>query len=509
MNPLLKMRNITNVFPGVVANDKVDFILDRGEIRALVGENGAGKSTLMKSLYGMIQPVSGEIFIKGETVSIKNPNDAILMGIGMIHQHFMLIPTLSVLENIIIGVAPIKNGVFIDSRLARDKVKQLMNKYNLHVPIDVIVKNLSVGDKQRVEILKALFREVDILILDEPTAILTPQETAVLFRMMKEWSASGKAIVFISHKLREVKEVADSITIMRKGRVTGNAVNKNITEHEIATLMVGREVSLKVDKAEAKPGNVVLETEALFINNSQNLSAVKGLNIKVRSGEIVGIAGVEGNGQHELIETLAGMWPSQSGTMRFKKVDFTHKTIKERMKMGIVHVPEDRLKTGLCGELSLWENLISGRLSNERFSKGKGLFFRFKNITEFSKTMIEDFQIKIPDHNYALKTLSGGNQQKAVLARELSREPQLLLIAQPTRGVDMGAIEFIHKELVALRDRGCAILLVSADLQELINISDRMMVMYEGQIVGEIPEEPYDEKEIGYLMAGLNREVTQ
>jgi simple sugar transport system ATP-binding protein len=509
MNLFIEMSKITNVFPGVIANEDVDFNLKRGEIRALVGENGAGKSTLMKSLYGMIQPTSGEIRIKGELVTIKSPNDAISMGIGMIHQHFMLIPTLTTLENIIMGVTPVKYGVFIDGKAAKNKVEQLMDKYNLHVPIDVLVQDLSVGDKQRVEILKALFREVDILILDEPTAILTPQETTVLFKMMKEWAAAGKAIVFISHKLREVKEVADSITIMRKGKITGNAVNDDITEHEIATLMVGREVSMKVEKQQAVPGDVVLETIDLNVNDNQHLSAVKDFSLKVRAGEIVGVAGVEGNGQHELIEALAGMWPAKAGQMLFKGDDFIHRSIRSRMDLGIVHVPEDRLKTGLCSEMSLWENLISGRLENIKFSRGKGLFFRFKSIADFSKKMIEDFRIKIPDHNYTLKTLSGGNQQKVVIARELSREPQLLLISQPTRGVDMGAIEFIHKELVALRDRGCAILLVSADLQELMNISDRMIVMYEGEIVGEIPEEPYDENEIGYLMAGLQKEVVK
>lgn len=505
MNSCVNMQQITTIFPGVIANDHVDFSLEKGEIRALVGENGAGKSTLMNALYGMVQPASGEIFIRGKKEEIKSPSDAIGLGIGMIHQHFMLVPDLTALENIILGLTPKRNGIFIDYRSARVQVEQLMSTYRLRVPLDSQVRFLSVGDKQRVEILKALYTDVEILILDEPTAILTPQETEVLFDMMKGWASAGKTIVFISHKLREVKAISDTVTIMRQGVVTGNAQNSDISEHDIARLMVGRDVTMVVEKTPSQPKETILQTQALYVDNNRGLPAVENLDLDIKAGEIVGIAGVEGNGQHELIESLTGMWPVKSGRMLFKGKNVTSLSIKERMDYGIVHIPEDRIKTGLCTQMSLWENLMLGRQNDRQFALGRGVAFKFSSVAEFSKEMIEKFRIKIPNHTYPLKTLSGGNQQKVVIAREFSRNPSLLIVSQPTRGVDMGAVEFIHRELITMRDRGCAILLVSADLQELMNISDRLLVMYEGKIVGEYSQPPYDEHEIGYLMAGLNK----
>lgn len=506
MKPYIEMRNIRNEFPGVVANDDVCISFTKGEIRAVVGENGAGKTTLMKTLYGMQHPDRGDIYINGQIQKLQSPHDAINKGIGMIHQHFMLVSSLTALENIILGVAPRKQLVFIDYGDARRKIESLIRRYNLAVPLDVKIQDLAVGDCQRIEILKALYRDVDVLILDEPTAILTPQETEGLFQVMKEFAKAGKTIVFISHKLREVKAIADSITVMRKGKIVGTTPASEVTEHDIARMMVGREVLFKVEKEPPTPGTVVLEVRNLEVRNRRNLPAVRGINFHVRTNEIVGIAGVEGNGQHELIECLSGMWPTRGGSVIYNGNDITHSTVYQRREAGIAHIPEDRLKTGLCAEISLWENLLMGYHKDPPYVRMKGLKLNHKYITRFASKLIEKFDIKVPNSSYLLKTLSGGNLQKTVLAREISHEPQLLIVSQPTRGVDMGAIEFIHKEIVAMRDQGCAILVVSADLQELMNLTDRILVMYDGEIVGETGSDEYDEHQIGYWMAGLHGE---
>ena len=503
MNPFIEMRNITKVFPGVIANDDVCFSLSRGEIRAVVGENGAGKTTLMKILYGMYIPDEGEILLDGCVQNIRSSHDAIRLGIGMIHQHFMLIPTLTALENIILGVAPRKYLFFIDTESARTKIQSLMDHFNLSVPLNVKVQDLSVGDRQRIEILKELYRDVNILILDEPTAILTPQEADGLFKVMREFANAGKTIVFISHKLREVMAVAESITVMRKGKVVGNTKALDVTKHDIAKMMVGREVMFKVEKEPAQPGEIVLKVDNLNVLNRRTLPAVCDVSFNVRAKEIVGIAGVEGNGQFELVECLTGMWPSQKGNALFENENILITNVFSLRELGIAHIPEDRLVTGLCKEMTLWENLLMGFHKKFPFVKFNGLKLNSSYITKFAEECVEKYSIKIPDIKHLLKTLSGGNLQKAVLAREISHDPKLLIVSQPTRGVDMGAIEFIHKQIVFLRDKGCAILLVSADLQELMNLSDRILVMYEGEIIGELASEEFDEQKIGYLMAGL------
>ncbi|MGA2545848.1 MAG: ABC transporter ATP-binding protein [Rectinemataceae bacterium] len=507
MENFVEMRCIRNEFPGVIANDDVDFSLQRGEIRALVGENGAGKTTLMRTLYGMQHPTKGEILVEGTKLTIRSPREAISAGFGMIHQHFMLIPTLDAVENIILGVAPTKRLLFTDIRAAETRVRELMDRFHLQVPFGVKVQDLTVGDLQRVEILKALYRDVELLILDEPTAILTPQETEGLFNMMREFAASGKTIVFISHKLREVKAVAQSVTVMRKGRVVGNEKAGNVTEHDIARMMVGREVLFEVEKAKANPGEIILHVHSLRALNARGLPALRGVDFTVHSDEIVGIAGVEGNGQSELAECIAGMWPATDGEIKFLGNNIRRSSLASRRNRGIAYIPEDRLKTGLCEDMTLWENLIVDDYGDSRFAFWKGLLLKHRAIEEFSERLILDYSIMAPGAGANIGTLSGGNQQKTVLAREMSRGPRLLVVSQPTRGVDMGAIEFIHRKLVALRDAGCAILMVSADLQEVINLADRILVLYDGEIVGEIEGNgKVDEKRIGCLMAGLRPE---
>ncbi|MGA2479112.1 MAG: ABC transporter ATP-binding protein [Spirochaetia bacterium] len=499
------MKKIRNVFPGVVANDEVDFEIQAGEIRALVGENGAGKTTLMRTLYGMQKPDAGEIFVKGEQQQIRSPHDAIRLGFGMIHQHFMLVPGFNAVENIILGVAPRRTLVFTDMRIARERIAGLAERYNLRVPLDVNVQDLSVGNLQRIEILKALYRSISLLILDEPTAILTPQEADGLFRMIREFAAAGGSVVFISHKLREVKAIAQTITVMRKGKVVATRESKDVSQHEIARLMVGREVLFQVRKNAAKPGKILLEITDLCAQSARGTPALRGVNMQVRAGEIVGIAGVEGNGQRELAECIAGMWPATRGEIAFSNTSIAGMSVFRRRMMGIGYIPEDRLLTGLCQDMSLWENLVISNHTEAKYSIGHGLLLRHRNIEKFSRQLIADYSIKVGDHKAIVKTFSGGNLQKVVIAREISRAPSLLVIAQPTRGLDMGAVEFIHETLVTLRDRGCGILMVSADLDEIMNLSDRVLVMYEGTVVGEAAAAPFDEKQIGYWMAGLRQ----
>jgi general nucleoside transport system ATP-binding protein len=507
MDCFVEMRRIRNEFPGVIANDDVDLSLERGEIRALVGENGAGKTTLMRTLYGMQRPTAGEILIDGAKRSIRNPREAIDVGFGMIHQHFMLIPTLDAVENIILGVAPTRMRLFIDAKTAENRVRELMVRYHLPVPLGVKAQDLTVGDLQRIEILKALYRDVKLLILDEPTAILTPQEAEGLFDMMRTFAASGKTVVFISHKLREVKAVAQNVTVMRKGKVVGTSHAGDVTEHDIARMMVGRDVLFEVEKGKSNPGEAILGLRSLRALNARGLPALKGINLEVRSGEIVGIAGVEGNGQSELAECITGMWPTTDGDIFFRGERISGSSLAMRRKHGIAYIPEDRLKTGLCAEMAVWENLIVDGYSGARFARGKGLLLKHNAIRNFAEKLVSDYSIMTPGVFANVGTLSGGNQQKAVLARELSEAPRLLVVSQPTRGVDMGAIEFIHGKLVSLRDEGCAILMISADLQEVISLADRILVLYEGEIIGEVEGNgEVDEKHIGCLMAGLRGE---
>jgi simple sugar transport system ATP-binding protein len=508
MATFVEMQRIRNVFPGVVANDNVNFQIGKGEIRALVGENGAGKTTLMRTLFGLQKSVSGAIFVNGKRQEIKSPHEAIRLGFGMIHQHFMLVPGFNAVENIILGVAPRRNLLFTDMQTAQQKISGLAERYHLKVPLDVNIEDLSVGNLQRIEILKALYRSISLLILDEPTAILTPQEAEGLFEMIRAFAAGGGSVVFISHKLREVKTIAQTITVMRKGKVVGNNLARDVSEQEIARLMVGRDVMFQVRKGVSVPGKTLLEIDGLWAQSARGTRALRGVTLTVRVGEILGVAGVDGNGQSELVECIAGMRPITKGDIVFSGISIVHMGVSRRRKLGIGYIPEDRLRTGLCADLTFWENLIIGNESDNRFAFGRGALFRHAAIGSFSRQVIVDYSIKIPDYRTQAKTLSGGNLQKAVLAREISKNPALLIVSQPTRGLDMGAVEFIHKTIVSLRDRGCGILMVSADLDEIMQLSDRVLVMYEGTIVGEASSDRFNEEQIGYWMAGLRREAT-
>ncbi|HKS69804.1 MAG TPA: ABC transporter ATP-binding protein [Ktedonobacterales bacterium] len=496
----VQMRDITKTWPGVVADDHVNFDVLRGEIHALVGENGAGKSTLMNILYGLLHPDSGEILINGEPVNIHGPRDAIALGIGMVHQHFMLIPVMTVGENIVLGrELTTAGGVYDTARVTRE-IRELSDRYGLAIDPNATVADLPVGLQQRVEILKVLYRGADILILDEPTGVLTPQETAELFRVLRGLKAQGKTIVFISHKLQEVLEISDQVTVLRRGKVIGTVPTKSTDEEELARMMVGRAVLLRVEKTPAKPGPVALRVEHLEVKNEQDLLAVKDVSFELHSGEILGVAGVEGNGQSELIEALAGTRPVVSGKVYVGERDVTNTGAREVRDAGMGHIPEDRRGTGLILNYSIADNLIFGRQRQPRFARN-GFVLKLTSIYDWAKRLIAEFDVRTPSYETPVRSLSGGNQQKVIVARELGSEPRVLLAAQPTRGVDIGAIEFIHRQLVAQRDAGAAILLVSAELEEIRSLSDRIAVMYEGRIVDIVSPETSEDR-LGLLMTG-------
>jgi len=494
------MRGIVKQFPGVLANNHVDFSVRAGEIHALVGENGAGKSTLMNILYGLIHPDAGEIHVNGKLTHMTGPRDAIVLGIGMVHQHFMLIPVFSVGENIMLGREPVDGVGFYNHARARKAINELTRKYGLALDPDARMGDLPVGLQQRAEIVKVLYRGANILILDEPTGVLTPQESKELFAVLRDLVKGGKTIIFISHKLKEVLEISDRITVMRRGKVVGHLTTKDTNEEEIATMMVGREVLLRVDKKTAQPGAVVMRVENVTANSDRGVAALKGVSFELRKGEILGIAGVEGNGQSELMEVLAGTRKTTGGHVLLGDRDITTYDARTERDAGVAFIPEDRRGTGLVLSFSIAENSILGRERSPRFS-WKELVLKLVAIREWARQLVKEFDVRTPSIDVAARNLSGGNQQKVIVAREMGSEPKVLLAAQPTRGVDIGAIEFIHRRIVHERDAGTAVLLVSAELDEVRSLSDRIAVMYEGQIVSfESPDTP--EERLGLLMTG-------
>lgn len=483
---LLEMKNITKRFGSAAANENVNFSAYSGEIHALVGENGAGKTTLMNILYGLYQPDEGEIYLRGSLTHISDPRQAIGFGIGMVHQHFMLVPPLTVTENIILGSEP-RKGIFLDLAGAETQVTSISKQFGLAVEPKAKIEDISVGMEQRVEILKILYRNADLLIFDEPTAVLTPQETKELFQIFRNLKQNGKSIIFITHKLQEVLEITDNITVMRQGKITGTLSTKEATKEDIARLMVGRDVVLKVDKTTSKPGKTILSVKNLSAKNDRGLPALRDVSLEARAGEILGIAGVAGNGQTELAEVITHLRHKTGGDIY---IDGTFS-----------HIPEDRHKRGLILDYSVAENSILGRHRSPYFAE-KGLL-RFEKISRFAEDLISQYDVRTPDQITPVRALSGGNQQKVIIGREFSKEPDLLIISQPTRGVDVGAIEFIHKQIIAKRNEGKAILLLSMELDEILSLSDRVAVMYEGQIAAILDAAATNEEELGLLMAGI------
>ncbi|ADK06354.1 ABC transporter, ATP-binding protein, C-terminal part [Bacillus cereus biovar anthracis str. CI] len=499
MEYVIEMNNITKVFPGIVANDDITLQVKQGEIHALLGENGAGKSTLMNVLFGLYQPEQGEIKIKGNPVKITNPNIANDLGIGIVHQHFMLVHNFTVTENIILGNEPKKNGKIAVEEAAKE-IKQLSEQYGLAVDPHAKIEDISVGMQQRVEILKTLYRGAEILIFDEPTAVLTPQEIHELIQIMKKLVQEGKSIILITHKLKEIMEVCDRCTIICKGKGIGTVNVAETDEHKLAELMVGRQVNFKTEKIEAKPKEEVLSIANLIVHDTRKLPAVKGLDLTVRAGEIVGIAGIDGNGQSELIEAITGLRKVESGSIAIKGKEITNWPVRRITEEGIGHIPEDRHKHGLVLDFSVRDNIVLQTYYKNPFSK-KGIL-NFSKITQKAKALIEQFDVRTPSEQTLARALSGGNQQKAIIAREVDRNPDLLIAAQPTRGLDVGAIEFIHKKLIEQRDNGKAVLLLSLELDEILNVSDRVAVIYEGKIVAIVDAKETNEQQLGLLMAG-------
>ncbi len=500
--PLLELRGITKRFPGVVANDDVSFELRRGEVHALLGENGAGKSTLMNILYGLYRPDEGEILLEGRRVEIDSPRHAIESGIGMVHQHFMLIPVMTVAENIVLANEP-RKGPLLDLEAANTRVRELSQQFGLTVDPEARVESISVGQQQRAEILKALYRGAEILILDEPTAVLTPQEARELFEIIESLRAEGKSIIFITHKLNEVLEIADRITVLRRGKTIETVPREGATEEGLARLMVGREVLLRVQKTPATPGSALLTVEDLHVFDERGLEAVRGASFEVRAGEIVGIAGVDGNGQSELVDAIAGLRAVASGRIVVSADDVTADGCRECLDAGLGHIPEDRHLRGLILDFSLAENLALHDYRKPPDSRYGWLYPRRLLVT--ARRLLQEFDVRGGTPETPAASLSGGNQQKVVVAREVTRNPDVLIAAQPTRGLDVGAIEFVHRRLIEERDEGRAILLVSFELDEILSLSDRIIVMYEGAIVGEYGPD-VSEEELGIAMTGGGRE---
>jgi len=502
--PVLELRGITKRFPGVLANDKIDFDLRRGEVHALLGENGAGKSTLMSILYGLYTADSGEILMNGKPVTISSPKHAIELGIGMVHQHFMLIPVMTVTENIVLANEPVKGGVFLDEKAAEKRVADVARTFKFAVDPHALIENITVGQQQRVEIMKALYRNADILILDEPTAVLTPQEAKELFEILRTLQREGISIIFISHKLNEVMEIADRISVLRRGKLVETIPREGATEAGLARSMVGREVLLRVDKKPRQPGDTLLSVEDLVVRDDRGLEAVRGLSFEVRAGEILGVAGVDGNGQSELIDALTGLRQPASGRIRVGSEDLTRATAREALDAGLGHIPEDRQRRGLVLDFNLAENLVLHDYSKEPFSKLG--WVNPRGWLRWARKPLQEFDVRGGGPTTRGGSLSGGNQQKVVIAREVSRNPSVLIAAQPTRGLDVGAIEFVHRRLVEQRDAGKAVLLVSLELEEILSLSDRILVLYEGRFVAEFPPD-VTEEEVGIAMVGGNREA--
>ncbi len=505
----IEMLHITKRFPGIIANDDITLQLKKGEIHALLGENGAGKSTLMSVLFGLYQAEEGIIKKDGVEVSIKDPNDANALGIGMVHQHFKLVECFTVLDNIIMGVEPVKCG-FLQKKEAREKVLALSEKYGLQIDPDALIEDITVGMQQRTEILKMLYRDNEILIFDEPTAVLTPQEIDELMAIMKNLAAEGKSILFISHKLNEIMAVADRCTVLRKGKCIGTVDTKDTSVEQLSAMMVGRDVSFHVEKKPSQPGEVVLDVEHMTVASKVHKNnAVKDVSLKVRRGEIVCIAGIDGNGQTEFVYGLTGLEPLASGRITLCGQDITKMSIRKRNVLGMSHIPEDRHKHGLVLDYSLEDNLVLERYFEPEFTDKAG-FLRRDNIRKYAEKLIDQYDVRSGQGPVTIaRSMSGGNQQKAIVAREIDKDPELLVAVQPTRGLDVGAIEYIHKQLVAQRDAGKAVLLVSLELDEVMDVPDRILVMYEGEIVGELDPKTTTQEELGLYMAGAKRdEVT-
>ena len=506
---IIEMIGITKRFPGIVANDGITLRLRRGEIHALLGENGAGKSTLMSVLFGLYQAEEGEIRKNGKKVEITNPNDATALGIGMVHQHFMLVDVFSVLDNIILGSESIKNG-FLDRKSARKKILELSSRYGLSVNPDAKIEDITVGMQQRVEILKMLYRDNEILIFDEPTAVLTPQEIDELMQIMKNLAAEGKSILFITHKLNEIMAVADRCSVLRKGKYIGTVDIKSTTKEELSKMMVGREVEFEVKKSDAKIGKTVLEVKNMNVaSRISSKLAVKNVSMNVRSGEIVCIAGIDGNGQSEFIHALTGLEPltqTENTSITLDGVEISSKSIREKMKAGISHIPEDRHKHGLVLDFLLEQNMVLERYWQPEFEKFG--FIRNAEVTKYAENLISQYDVRSGQGaKTRARSMSGGNQQKAIIAREIDRAHKLLIAVQPTRGLDVGAIEYIHNQIVADRDKGAAVLLVSYEMEEVFGLSDRILVMYEGEIVGELNPKTTTREELGLYMSGAKRQA--
>ncbi len=502
---IIEMLNITKEFPGIKANDNVTLQLKKGEIHALLGENGAGKSTLMSILFGLYQPTSGMIKKNGVEVKINNPNDANALNIGMVHQHFKLVECFTVLENIILGVEP-TSGPFLSTKDARKKVLDLSEKYGLSVNPDALISDITVGMQQRTEILKMLYRDNEILIFDEPTAVLTPQEIDELMKIMKNLAKEGKSILFITHKLNEIMEVSDRCSILRKGKYMGTVDIANTTKEELSRLMVGRDVKFAVDKDEPNPKETVLKVSGMTVPSKVHKNnAVKDVSFNVRAGEIVCIAGIDGNGQTEFVHALTGLEKMSAGKIEFKGQDITKSSIRDRSKNGMSHIPEDRHKHGLVLDYTLEQNMVLQRYWQPEFQSAG--FIKRGPVREYSEKLIEQYDVRSGQGPLTVvRSMSGGNQQKAIIAREIDKDPDLLVAVQPTRGLDVGAIEYIHKQLVAQRDKGKAVLLVSLELDEVMNVSDRILVMYEGELVGQLDPKKITVQELGLYMAGAKRD---
>lgn len=499
MTTAVEMNNIVRQFPGVLANDHVCLEVEKGEIHGLLGENGAGKTTLMNILSGLAVPDEGEIRLNGKLVQFASCLDAIGHGIGMVHQHFMLVPVFTVAENLVLGNEP-RKGLSLDIKQARELVIELSERYGLKVDPDALIRNISIGMQQRVEILKTLSRGAEIMILDEPTAVLTPQEVDELYAVMRSLREEGHTIIFITHKLQEIKEITDRVTVLRDGRVVDTVETRDVSQADLARMMVGRDVVLRIEKEDHEAGDVKLRVDNLFADDARGLPALKDVSLEVRAGEIVGIAGVAGNGQSELVEAITGLRKSNSGKVTLNDVDITDTTPRERMYAGLGHIPQDRQRRGLVMDFSLVENFLLGFEDSPPFIRGPML--DYAEADRFARESIEMFDVRTPGIDVLARTLSGGNQQKAIVARELRRDPKVLIAAQPTRGLDVAATEFVHNKLIELRDQDKAVLLISMELTEILDLSDRILVMYEGEIVGSFEAGQATPENLGLLMAG-------
>jgi len=508
MDYVIEMLNITKEFPGIIANDDITLQIKKGEIHALLGENGAGKSTLMSVLFGLYKAEKGIIKVNGEVAKIHSPNDANALGIGMVHQHFKLVHNFTVLENVVLGVETVNRGV-LTMNAAREKIMSISKQYGLFIEPDALISDITVGMQQRVEILKMLYRENNILIFDEPTAVLTPQEIDELMGIMKSLAAEGKSIIFITHKLNEIKQVADRVTVLRKGRFIATVNVASTSKEEMSEMMVGRKVLFEVQKSDANPQEVILEVKDMVVKSKHHhKNAVNKISFKVRKGEILCIAGIEGNGQSELVYALTGLTPIDSGNLIYKGKDITSTTIRYRSAHGISHIPEDRHKFGLVLDYNLAENLVLQTYFLPEYQKS-GLL-KFGNIYKHADKLIKQFDIRSGEGAYSkTRSMSGGNQQKAIVAREIDKDPDILIAVQPTRGLDVGAIEYIHKKLIEERDSGKAVILVSLELSEVMNVSDRILVIYEGEIVGQADPKHVSQQELGLFMSGSKREVVE